>query len=97
MKDSISIFSHTISYLSVNLAAIASLIWVVAIAAGDKLTQAVWLAFVPWVGGGALALGLIPSSILFVQSHKPRDLRSIWMSGVAVLVVTAETAALPLF
>jgi hypothetical protein len=82
MKAVISSFCHSASYLALVLTAIASLVWVVVIAKKDTFGIACWMAFVPWVGGGALAAGLIPSSILFVQSHDP--------TAVDALVVMAH-------
>jgi len=95
MKDKISKFCHGISWLAVILTAMASLLWVAIIVTQDGWGALFYIVLItPCVGGGALLLGLIPSSILYVHSRQRRDLRSIWLSGASVVVVAAETAGL---
>ena len=95
MKESVSKFSHGVSWVAAVLTAIASILWVAIIVTQDGWGALFYMVIItPWVGGGALFLGLIPSSVLYARFRQRRDLRSIWLSGVSVLMVAAETAGL---
>ena len=95
MKNFVSMFALVFSKISLALSIFTSLPWAfIVISQNGWGAVFYWLFVTPWIGGAALFLGLVPSSILYARFHEQRDLSIVKWSAAAVVIVAAESALL---
>jgi hypothetical protein len=80
------------------LAAIATLLWFVAITNNNEAGGWFKLIFLwgvaPWLGATILLFGILPSAVLYFRDHARLDLISFRISSIALGAITVETAFL---
>jgi hypothetical protein len=95
MKESISKLALAISRTAFAFAMLTSVFWLSTVISQNGWFAAFyWIFAAPWIGGAALFLGVIPSSILYAKLHQQRDLASLKWSSAAFLIVVVESALL---
>jgi len=95
MTESFSKFVYGVCCLAVALTVTATWFWIGIVREQDGLHgMAFAFGVVPFLGGGSLLCGVMPSSILFLRSRQRRDLWSLLMSSGSFLAIAGEMAVL---
>jgi hypothetical protein len=93
-RNAISWFIHGLSWLATVLAVLAAALWLGVVLARDGAVGFLFLLIAPFLSGGSLLLGVIPSGVLYFQKRQRRDWLSLWLSGSSCLSVAGEWVVL---
>jgi hypothetical protein len=90
MRNAISWFIHGLSWLAAVVALLAAGLCLGIVLTRDGAAGVVFLLIAPFLGGGSLLLGVIPSGILYFQKRQRRDWLSLCLSGCSCLSMVGE-------
>jgi hypothetical protein len=90
MRNAISWFIHGLSWLAVVVAVLAAGLSLGIVLTKDGMACFVFLLIAPFLSGGSLLLGVIPSGILYFQQRRRRDWLSLCLSGCSCLSMVGE-------
>lgn len=91
MRETISGIVRAASWLAATVTVFATVWWVTIVADGNYCWSALGftvLAIPP--AGGMLLLGVIPSSVLYIQTRQRRDLTSLYLAGLSLAILIGE-------
>jgi len=90
MRNAISWFIHGLSWLAVVVALLVAGLWLGIVLTRDGAAGFLFLLIAPFLSGGSLLLGVIPSGLLYFRKRQRRDWLSLCLSGGSCLSMVGE-------
>src|SRR5205809_931459 len=94
MKSMTSRIVYGLSWTSILLALLMTLLWFYIAISKDGYAGLAFQFLTPYLSGGSLLLGVIPSAVFYITKRERRDLLSLRLSGVSFVVVLGESMAI---